>query len=93
MYEAGVYPSGRTSALSSTPRYDAGGDLELYQKQLDQIAIERPVHPAYPVISSAFSQAFDDVLNGADPQKALDAAAAKIDRDIEDNAGYPPFGG
>ena len=92
MYEAGVYPSGRVSALSASPRYDAGGDLELYQRQLDTIAVERPVHPAYPVISSAFSQAFDDILNGADVQEALDAAARDIDRDIEDNAGYPPFG-
>ena len=93
MYEAGVYPSGRQSALGQTPRYDEGGDLELYQQQLETIAVERPVHPAYPVISSAFSQAFDDVLNGADPQEALDDAAREIDRDIEDNVGYPPFGG
>jgi multiple sugar transport system substrate-binding protein len=81
------------SALAQTPRYDAGGDLELYQRQLDTIAVERPVHPAYPVISSAFAQAFADVLAGADPQEALDAAAREIDLDIEDNAGYPPFGG
>lgn len=93
MYEAGVYPSGRVSALGSTPRYDTGGDLALYQQQLDTIAVERPVHPAYPIISSEFSRAFDDVLNGADVQQTLDAAAEAIDRDIEDNAGYPPFGG
>ena len=53
----------------------------------------RPVHPAYPVISSAFSQAFADVLDGADPQEALSRAAADVDEDIQDNAGYPPFGG
>lgn len=94
MYAAGVYPSGRMSAIAeATPRYAEGGDLSVYQAQLDTIAVERPVHPAYPVISSAFSQAFDDVLNGADPQEVLDTAARKIDQDIEDNAGYPPFGG
>ena len=93
MYDAGVYPSGRVSALERTPRFAEGGDLALYQDQLDTIAIERPVHPAYPVISSTFAQAFDDVLNGADPREALDAAAREIDADIEDNAGYPPFGG
>ena len=93
MYEAGIYPSGRVSALAQTPEYDEGGDLRLYQEQLDQIAVERPVHPGYPVISSAFSQAFEDVLDGEDPQTALDAAAREVDLDIEDNAGYPPFGG
>ena len=93
MYEAGVYPSGRVSALEQTPRFAEGGDLALYQEQLDAIAVPRPVHPAYPVISSAFSQAFADVLDGADPQEALTDAAREIDEDIEDNAGYPPFGG
>ncbi len=93
MYDAGVYPPGRISALTVTPRYDEGGDLALYQQQLTDIAVERPVYPGYPVISSAFQRAFDDVLNGADPQEALDAAARDIDQDIEDNAGYPPFGG
>ena len=75
MYEAGRYPSGRVSALSETPDYAPGGPLELYQEQLDAIAVPRPVHPAYPVISSAFSQAFADVLDGADPQEALSEAA------------------
>lgn len=93
MYEAGVYPSGRVSALEQTPRYAEGGDLALYQQQLDTIAVERPVHPAYPIISSEFAQAFDDILNGADVQETLDEAAEAIDQDIEDNAGYPPFGG
>lgn len=93
MYEAGVYPPGRVSALEVTPRYAEGGDLQLYQDQLETIAVVRPVHPAYPVISSAFQQAFDDVLNGADPQEALDEAAEAVDQDIADNGGYPPFGG
>lgn len=93
MYEAGVYPSGLQSALDRTPRFAEGGDLSLYQQQLDTIAVERPVHPAYPIISSEFSRAFDDILNGADVQETLDRAARAIDQDIEDNAGYPPFGG
>ena len=92
MYEAGVYPSGRVSVLERTPRFAGGGDLALYQEQLDAIAVPRPVHPAYPVISSAFSQALADVLDGADPQEALSKAARDIDEDIADNAGYPPFG-
>jgi multiple sugar transport system substrate-binding protein len=93
MYEAGNYPPGIYSALSVTPNYAPGGALELYQQQLDTIAVPRPVYPGYPVISSAFSQAMQDVLDGADPQEALDKAAKKVDQDIEDNGGYPPFGG
>ena len=51
----------------------------------------RPPHPAYPTITSAFMQAVDKIFNGDDVQEALAAAARKIDEDIEDNAGYPPF--
>lgn len=64
----------------------------LCQEQPDTIAVERPVHPAYPVIPSALSQAFGDVLNGEGPREALDRAAREIDTDIEDNAGSPSFG-
>ena len=37
-------------------------------------------------------QAVDEAFNGGDPKAALTAAAEKIDEDIEDNDGYPPFG-
>ena len=40
----------------------------------------------------AFSDAFEAVLNGADIKSELDKAAQKIDEDISDNGGYPPFG-
>ena len=37
-------------------------------------------------------QAVDEAFNGGDPKEALTSAAKKIDEDIEDNDGYPPFG-
>ena len=55
-------------------------------------AVSRPNHPAYPTITLAFSDAFEAVLNGADIKTELDKAAQKIDEDISDNGGYPPFG-
>ena len=55
-------------------------------------AISRPNHPAYPTITLAFSDAFEAILNGADIKTELTKAAAKIDEDIKDNDGYPPFG-
>jgi len=56
------------------------------------VAVARPPHPAYPIITSSFMKAFDDILNGEDVKSALDEAANMIDRDIEDHDGYPPFG-
>ena len=35
----------------------------------------------------------DRLLADGDPKEALASAAKKIDQDIEDNDGYPPFGG
>jgi multiple sugar transport system substrate-binding protein len=55
-------------------------------------AVPRPPHPAYPMITQSFANAFDDILGGADVAATLGRAAAAIDQDIADNKGYPPFG-
>ena len=49
----------------------------------------RPRTPAYPIISSAFAEAFHDVRHGAVVQNALDKAVEVIDQDLRDNQGYP----
>ena len=49
----------------------------------------RPETPAYPVISSAFAEAVNNIVAGAPVQAELDNAARKIDQDIEDSRGYP----
>ncbi len=45
--------------------------------------------PAYPVITSSYAEAVNNIVAGAEPQAELDAAVQKIDQDIEDNQGYP----
>jgi len=53
------------------------------------VALERPVTPAYPVITSSFAEAVNNIVAGADVKEELDKAVEKIDQDIEDNQGYP----
>lgn len=77
------------SAVASSPLYQENGPLHLFVQQLERSAVPRPRTPAYPVITSAFQQAFLDIRHGADVRRALDAAVAVIDEDIEDNNGYP----
>ena len=89
----GYVPS-RASAVPLSERYGAGGEGELFAQLSACCAVVRPVYPGYPTITSAWANAVANILSGtADVQAELDRAAQQIDRDIEDNAGYPPFGG
>ncbi|MBX5239062.1 sugar ABC transporter substrate-binding protein [Rhizobium sp. NLR22b] len=85
------YP-GLKSFAAESPLYANGGPMAIAFEQASKTAVARPPHPAYPTITSAFMQAVDEVFNGGDPKEALTSAAKKIDEDIEDNDGYPPFG-
>ncbi|RUM22251.1 sugar ABC transporter substrate-binding protein [Rhizobium vallis] len=85
------YP-GLKSFAAESPLYANGGPMAIAFEQASKTAVARPPHPAYPTITSAFMQAVDEVFNGGDPKEALAAAAKKIDEDIADNDGYPPFG-
>lgn len=85
------YIPARADAAELTKLYGKDGKARLLANQATEIAVVRPVHPAYPVISSSFGKAISSIFEGADAQKALDRAAATIDEDIEDNDGYPPF--
>jgi multiple sugar transport system substrate-binding protein len=85
----GAVPA-RKSAIEMSDLYAEGGPLNIFVQQLDGgVALERPVTPAYPVITSAFSDAVNNIVAGADVQTELDAAVEKIDQDIQDNQGYP----
>lgn len=84
---------GRKSAIAQSELYGPDGKLRVFAEQLLTIAVPRPVHPAYPVITSAFAEAVQNIMAGADVYEELHKAAIKIDQDIEENAGYPPFGG
>jgi len=85
-----AYPALK-SWVAKYPLYAESGTMAVAAEQ-SNVAVARPTHPAYPIITSAFMKAFDDILNGADVKSALDGAADIIDDDIEDNDGYPPFG-
>ncbi len=81
---------GTHSALHLSKRYGKKGELRLFADQLLQgVAVPRPKTPAYPVITTEFQQAFQQIRHGADVKQVLDNAAQKIDQDIRDNQGYP----
>jgi multiple sugar transport system substrate-binding protein len=85
----GAVPA-RKSAIADSDLFGEGGALNIFVQQLEGgVALERPVTPAYPVITSAFDKAVLNIVAGADVQTELDKAVATIDQDIADNAGYP----
>ncbi len=85
----GAVPA-RKSAIAQSELYGEGGPLNLFVQQLESgVALERPVTPAYPVITSAFADSVNNIVTGADVQEELNKAVETIDQDIEDNQGYP----
>jgi multiple sugar transport system substrate-binding protein len=85
----GAVPA-RVSAIEQSELYAKGGPLNVFVQQLQGgWAIPRPATPAYPTITSAFTEAVNNIVAGADVQEELDTAVQKIDQDIQDNQGYP----
>ena len=82
---------GLKSFAAESPVYAKGGAMAVAFEQANKTAVPRPPHPAYPTITLAFMTAIDAVFNGADAKTELTKAAARIDSDIDDNDGYPPF--
>ncbi len=90
MTKANAAVPATTSAIRASQRYQQGSPLHLFVTQLtEEYAVPRPRTPAYPVITSVFQQAFDDIRHGGNVTTALNTAVREIDRDIRDNAGYP----
>ncbi len=84
----GAVPA-RVSAIEQSDLYGEGGPLTIFVDQLQSDwAIPRPATGAYPTITSAFAEAVNNIVAGADVQEQLDAAVEEIDQDIEDNQGY-----
>ncbi|TCS40352.1 ABC transporter substrate-binding protein [Reinekea marinisedimentorum] len=71
-----------------TEQYSEGGEWRIFYEFSEQYTVMRPETPAYPVISSAFDKAAQDIIDGVDPQDALDNAVDTIELNIEDNGGY-----
>ncbi|HER25067.1 MAG TPA: sugar ABC transporter substrate-binding protein [Candidatus Atribacteria bacterium] len=85
----GAVPA-RKSALAMSELFGINGPLRIFVEQLDRgVGITRPETPAYPTITTAFAEAVQNIVNGADVKTELDKAVQKIDQDIKDNRGYP----
>jgi multiple sugar transport system substrate-binding protein len=88
--EANGAMPGTNAALAQSKDYGPGGALAVYVQQARQgIARVRPETPAYPAISTAFAEAVNNIVAGADVKKELERASRRIDQTIEDNNGYP----
>ena len=80
---------GTRSALHLSKNYGKNGELRLFADQLLQgAAVSRPKTPAYPIITTAFQQALQQIRHGANVKQVLNNAAQEIDQDIRDNQGY-----
>jgi len=85
----GAVPA-RKSALAMSELFGPNGSLGIFVEQLEGgVAVPRPETPAYPTITTAFAEAVQNIVSGADVMTELDKAVQKIDQDIEDNRGYP----
>ncbi|MBE7471392.1 MAG: sugar ABC transporter substrate-binding protein [Anaerolineales bacterium] len=85
----GAVPA-RRSALAKSELFGPAGPLRLYIQQNEAgFTVPRPITPAYPAITKAFAEAFNNIAQGADVKSQLDQAVQKIDQDIKDNRGYP----
>jgi multiple sugar transport system substrate-binding protein len=84
----GAVPA-RISALEQSELYKEGGPLYVFVRQLTEgRGVPRPITPAYATITSAFAEAVDNIIAGADVQEELTRITEIIDQDIEDNQGY-----
>lgn len=80
----------RISVAEGQEAWAADGSMNILIQQLSEgVAVPRPITPAYPTITDAFSTAMDNIIKGADVQTELDTAVDKIDAVIDENDGYP----
>ena len=85
---------GTKQAIARSQLYAPTGPLRLFAAQLlAGETVPRPQTPAYPVITSAFQEAFANIRNGLPVKTALDKAATAIDLDLQDNQNYPDLTG
>jgi multiple sugar transport system substrate-binding protein len=81
---------GTKRAIDRSQLYAPNGALRLFAEQLlAGQTVPRPQTPAYPVITSAFQEAFANIRNGLPVKTALDRAKTTIDVDLRDNQNYP----
>ncbi len=81
---AGTIPA-TDAAAAMVPGYEAGGQNDVFRQYAKQFAVIRPPTPGYPFIATTFTKTAQDILNGADPQQALDQAVSDIDANQQSN--------
>ncbi|MCW2802866.1 MAG: multiple sugar transport system substrate-binding protein [Propionibacteriaceae bacterium] len=73
------------AAAAQVKGYEPGGENDVFREFTKTFAVVRPETPGYPFIATEFTKTAQDILNGADPQKALDQAVKNIDANQESN--------
>ncbi|MDW6005330.1 extracellular solute-binding protein [Vibrio mangrovi] len=76
------------AATSLTQDFAPNGKWRIFYEFSARFAKVRPETPAYAVISSSYKKAINAILDGEDPQIALDYAVDNIEAAIEHNKGY-----
>jgi multiple sugar transport system substrate-binding protein len=73
------------AAAALVPGFQAGGENDIFRQFAKKYAVLRPPTPGYTFISTEFTKTAQDILNGADPQQALDSAVKNIDANQASN--------
>ena len=71
------------AAIAKSELHQPGGPLALFVEGLEGHAVPRPRSPAYPVITSAFQEAFGHIRDGRPVPVALSRAASQIDAELD----------
>lgn len=73
------------AAAQQVKGFEKGGPDEIFRQFSQKFAVLRPPTPGYPFIATEFTKTAQDILNGADPQQALDQAVKDIDANQSSN--------
>jgi multiple sugar transport system substrate-binding protein len=73
------------AAAALVKGYEAGGAKDVFRQFSKKFTEVRPETPGYPFIATSFEKAATDIMNGADPQQALDQAVSDIDANQQSN--------
>jgi len=76
------------AAAAAIEGYGPGQENDVFRQLSKKFALVRPVTPGYPFIATEFTKTAQDVLNGADPKKALDQAVKNIDDNQSSNNNF-----
>lgn len=85
--ETGNIPA-TAEAAAESDLFQPGSPYLQFVENSATLALIRPATPAYPVIAKVFEKAAADIMNGADVQRALDAAVDEINADLAANNYY-----